>query len=297
MKKSAPFLVLAAGSMWGCMGVLVRTLTASGLNSMEITALRCVVTCVCVAAFLAVFQRKAFAIRLKDIWCFIGTGILSVTFFSFCYFQTMTLTSLSAAAVLLYTAPTFVMLLSAVLFHERMTKGKTAALFLAFLGCLLVTGVTGEDAVIGLSGILTGLGAGFGYALYSIFGRYALEKGYSSLTVTQYTFLFASIGTLPFVSYPKIAACFMEKNGLIFPTFLLILLTTVAPYFVYTLGLGYMEAGRAAVIASIEPVVATLVGVVIYQEKLKALGAVGVALVISSILLINRGAGRPEAAG
>lgn len=287
-KKTAPFLVLAAGSMWGCMGLLVRTLTAYGLDSMEITALRCIVTCICVAVFLAVFSRKAFAVRFRDIWCFIGTGIVSVTFFSFCYFRTMTMTSLSVAAILLYTAPAFVMLLSAVLFKERMTKRKAAALLLAFLGCVLVTGVTNAGgASISPRGILTGLGAGFGYALYSIFGRYALERGYSSFTITLYTFSFASIGALPFVSYGKIASCLLNNKEVILPVFLLILLTTVAPYFVYTAGLAHMEAGKAAVVASIEPVVATLAGITVYGEKIRMEGLFGVALVIGSIFLIN----------
>lgn len=288
MKKAAPFCVLTAGCMWGCMGLLVRTLTGYGLESMDITALRCMVTCICVAIFLALFNRKAFKVRLKDLWCFVGTGIVSVTFFSFCYFKTMTMTSLSVAAVLLYTAPTFVMLMSAALFKEKMTGFKAGALLLSFLGCFLVTGVAGENASIVLSGIVTGLGAGFGYALYSIFGRYALEKGYSSLTITQYTFLFASIGTLPFVNYSRIVHCFTENRTLVIPVFLLIVLTTVAPYFIYTLGLGNMEAGRAAVIASIEPVVATFIGILVYQEKLAVSGAAGVLLVIGSIVLINR---------
>ena len=79
MKKIAPLFVLAGGTMWGCMGLLVRTLNEQGLNSMEITALRCLVTSICVAVILLIFNRKAFVIRLKDIWCFIGTGF-SVSF-------------------------------------------------------------------------------------------------------------------------------------------------------------------------------------------------------------------------
>lgn len=106
-----PLLVLAAGSFWGLMGLLVRSLNEEGLSSMEICFVRAVITLVCMLAGLLLLDRKALKIRLKDIWCFVGTGALSVTFFNFCYFKTMTLTSLSVAAILLYTAPAFVMLM------------------------------------------------------------------------------------------------------------------------------------------------------------------------------------------
>ena len=101
--------VLLSGVLWGFMGLLVRTLNAEGLSSMEITFVRALVTFAVMLIGLLVFDRKALKIKVKDIWCFIGTGAFSVAFFNFCYFKTMTLTSLSVAAVLLYTAPAFVM--------------------------------------------------------------------------------------------------------------------------------------------------------------------------------------------
>ena len=93
-------LVLAAGGMWGCMGLLVRPLNEIGLVTMDICFLRGFVTFVVMLAGLLILDREALKIRLKDIWCFIGTGALSVSFFNFCYFKTITLTSLSVAAVL-----------------------------------------------------------------------------------------------------------------------------------------------------------------------------------------------------
>ena len=198
----------------------------------------------------------------------------------------MTLTSLSVAAILLYTAPTFVVLMAAVLFKEKLTASKGIALVLAFLGCVFVTGIGSHEMNIVPLGILTGLGSGIGYALYSIFGRCAINRGYTSMTITLYT-LFASIGTLPFVSYQKVIACFSGNTPLTLMTVGLIILTTVAPYFAYTLGLSHMEAGKASVIASIEPVVATLIGATIYKEEMTPTGLAGVLLVLASIVLIN----------
>lgn len=287
MKKSAPFFILAAGSMWGCMGILVRSLNSIGLESMEIVAVRSFVTFACMAAGLLLTDRNAFKIRLKDLWCFLGTGVCSVVFFNYCYFKTITLTSLSVAAILLYTAPSIVMVLSALLFGEKFTLKKVAALFITFAGCVLVTG--GPEAARGMTaaGLLTGLGAGAGYALYSIFGRYAINRGYSSLTITLWTFLSASVGVLPFISLPDIGACFAAEPKMAGTALFWIFVTTVAPYILYTLGLSHMETGSASVISSIEPVVATLVGVFLYREVPTVMGVAGVILVIGAIALIN----------
>lgn len=96
--------------------------------------------------------------------------------FTYCYFRTMQTTSLSVAAVLLYTAPIMVTIMSVPLFKEKLTASKVAACVLAFTGCIFVTGLLGNAQAVSASGILTGLLSGFGYALYSIFGRFCAES-------------------------------------------------------------------------------------------------------------------------
>jgi len=281
-------LVLAAGGMWGCMGLLVRPLNEIGLVTMNICFLRGFVTFVVMLAGLLILDREALKIRLKDIWCFIGTGALSVSFFNFCYFKTITLTSLSVAAVLLYTAPAFVMVMSFFLFKESMTKRKVLALLVAFAGCILVSGLGTDGGSLNTRGILVGLGAGFGYALYSIFGRYALQRGYGSLTITFYTFLFATITTVFFVDVSSIINIVGTHPRIgIYGTFM-ILFVTLFPYLCYTKGLSGMENGTASVIASIEPVVATVLGILIYKEKITVANVFGMLLVLMSIVMLNR---------
>lgn len=279
--------VLAAGSLWGLMGLLVRSLSAADLSSMEICFIRAGITFLSMLTGLLLIDRKALKIKLKDIWCFVGTGAFSVAFFNYCYFKTMTLTSLSAAAVLLYTAPAFVMLMSAVLFKEKLSFQKLAALLLAFAGCAFVSGIAGGAGTLSASGILTGLGAGFGYALYSIFGRYALERNYSSVTISFYTFLFATVSTFFFVDAGKVFYAAFGSLQLAVQTVLFVLLVTLLPYLSYTRGLKGMENGTASVLASIEPVVATLVGIFVYKEKLDFWNGLGICLVLGSIVLIN----------
>lgn len=287
MKKFAPILILIAGVLWGSMGLFVRTLNEQGLASMEIVGLRATVTVVALFLFLLLFDRKLFKICWKDLWCFLGTGICSIVFFNFCYFKAITLTSLSVAAILLYTAPAIVMVLSYFLFQEKLTKRKLLALVMTFVGCILVTGILTETGNVTAGGILVGLGAGLGYALYSIFSRYALERGYTSLTITFYTFLIAAIGSFFFADMGKVARVAMNGGGNLFFCLAFGVLCTVVPYLTYTLGLQYVENGKASIIASVEPVTATLLGAVLFHEKLTVSGVLGIVLVLAALMICN----------
>lgn len=283
--KLSVLCVMAAGILWGCMGILVRTMNEGGFGSLEVTAFRSFVTASVMLLIMILFKREELRIRLKDAWCFAGTGILSVIFFNVCYFSCMNYTTLSTAAILLYTAPTFVMVMSFFLFKEKLHMKKVIALLLAFAGCVLVSGGLGGVGV-GVMGLLTGLGAGFGYALYSIFSRYALMRGYSSYTITTYTFLFAAVASLPIVDLGHMLECLQAGGSEIVFEIFMAIITTVVAYLLYTKGLSGMENSRASIIASIEPVVASLVGVLLYQEAVGVTGIVGMLLVLASCILV-----------
>ncbi|MFT3982569.1 MAG: EamA family transporter [Lachnospiraceae bacterium] len=289
--KVASGSIILAGILWGTMGLFVRGLSADHFTSMEIVALRVLGALLLVTVIILFYNRKLFEIRMRDCWCFAGTGIFSLTFFNLCYFQTIIMTSMSVAAILLYTAPIIVVLLSAVLFKEKLNRKKIGAMLLAFLGCVCVTGIIGgEGLTISPTGILIGLGSGLGYALYSIFGRYAIERGYESLTISFYTFLFASVGTIFLIPVRETASKLIHgdagRNLLL--VFGIALIATVLPYILYTIGLSHVENGKASIMASIEPVVATLLGIFVFGENLTAAGTVGMILVLAAIMMLNR---------
>lgn len=281
------FFILLAGTCWGSIGIFVRRFNSLNLVSMDIVAVRSVFTVIFMAIFLAIYDRKLLKIRFRDIWCFIGTGIISMVFFNYCYFRLIEISSLSVAAVMLYTAPVFVMLMSAVLFHEKITPVKVVALIATFVGCCCVTGVVGSKVHLSLPAILLGLGAGLGYALYSIFGRFALERGYHSFTINLYTFLFAALACAPLVDIGKIFSVCASSVSMGVFSVLCGLITTVIPYITYNFGLAGVETGKAAIIASIEPVVATLIGVFVFHENLTTGNVIGIALVLAAIVMCN----------
>lgn len=283
IKKLAPVLILLAGILWGCIGLFVRPLNEAGLYAMEIVAARSYVTAVAMFLFILIYDRKLLRIHLKDLWCFLGTGICSIIFFNYCYFSCINITSLSVAAVLLYTAPVWVMIISFFLFRDKFTREKVLALFLMIPGCILVTGVTGSAQSVSAKGILVGLGAGLGYALYSIFSKCAIKRGYNTFTIIFYTFLISSVGCLVIADNSEIIDVVRTGDNMLGLSLGFAILCTVVPYITYTIGLKYYDNGKAAIIASIEPVAATLLGAVVFKEQLSVSGVAGVVMVIVAL--------------
>ena len=290
-RRLSPMFVILAGACWGIIGIFSKSLSELGFSPIEIVFLRFGIAASLIWLYILIFDRAKMIIRLKDLWMFVGTGILSLTLFSTLYFTTIQSTTLSLAAVLLYTAPCFVMIMSAILFREKIGRTKIGALFLAFFGCVCTSGLM-EAALSGkalgsvsLTGIITGIGAGFGYALYSIFGTFALKK-YDTVTVTAYTFLISTLALLPFCFGKEFFVLFQSK-GTLLNAFGITLISTLLPYLLYTQGLKFTKPGKASVLAFSEPFVATLTGLLFFREKLTLGGAAGMLMIFASIVILN----------
>ena len=285
MKQSKSALcVLLAGTLWGSMGLFVRKLNAVGLYALDIVQLRIAISLVLVGLYLLIFARDKLRVRLRDLWCFAGTGIVSLLLFSWCYFSGMQEASLSVMAVLLYTSPAFIVLLSVLLFRETLTRQKLLALVLTFAGCCLVSGL-GSGSAVSMKGLLLGLGSGFFYALYSIFAPFGLRHD-SPLAVVFWTFVFAALGALFVADWGNLMTVLsVPQNALLAAG--LVLLSTVAPYILYTKGLANVESGKASIMASIEPVVGTLVGTLVFGEPISAGVFLGLACILACVYILR----------
>lgn len=287
MKKLAPFLVILAGCLWGTMGIFVRHLNAIGLQSMEIVEARSVLTAVGMFAALGPFRRDLLKVKAKDLWIFVGGGMASVILFNYCYFQTIQRASLSTAAILLYTSPVFVLLLSVPLFGEKLTRKKLICLVLAITGCALASGVASGGMALSPMTLLLGLGSGFGYGLYSIFSRFALQRGYHPITITAYIFLFGALGGILLTDFGQITQVVRADGGNLIYLMVYTLVTTIVPYISYTTGLQQVENGVAAVLACIEPVMATVFGIFVFSEMPTLSGWLGILLVLIALTALN----------
>ncbi len=286
-KTFGSILVILAGIFWGSMGLFVRTMGSRGFSSVQTTAVRLTIAALFFLIILLLRKPSDLRIRLRDIPLFLALGVISILFFTICYFTAINMLSLSTAAILLYTSPIWVMLMSVAFFREKFTSRKLFSLLLAFGGCVLVSGISGGN--LSMAGLLFGLGSGIGYALYSIFGTVALRR-YSPLTVTAWAFLIAALG-IQFICPPaELIALFRaapSPAGTLLFAVLMALVTAVTPYLLYTLGLARIEASRAAILATVEPMVATLFGTLVFSEPLTPSSVLGILLILAAIVLLN----------
>jgi drug/metabolite transporter, DME family len=201
-------------------------------------------------------------------------------------FTAIELSTIPVATALLYTGPAFVTIFSYFLFKEALTKQKIFALIGTLLGTCFVVGLLPMNLnSVSTSSILFGIGSGVGYALYSIFSKYALQK-YTSLSITTFTFIVASVTLIPFFPFQEKLHLLLNLEVL-FYVFGLGLFPTAIAYIVYTYGLNKTEASKASILTTIEPVVATIIGIFIFKELFTFLQLIGMSLIISAVILMQ----------
>ena len=279
--RKASALVIVSSLCWGIIGIFTRNLHALGISSLGMTFWRSVITAAVMVIVCLVKDKNLLKIKEpKDILYFLGTGLCSIVFFNFCYFTSMQYLSLSAACVLLYTAPAMVVIMSAFLFKEPVGGRKVAALIISFWGCVFMTGVLTGGQVTA-KGILLGLGSGLGYSLYTVIGAAALKK-YKAYTLITYTFIVSTLALIPVQ-----AKAGMPSESAVGYIIGMGLISTLLAYILYTKGLEFLEAGKASIMAFFEPVMATVIGVLVFKEYLTLANLMGIILIFVSIVLLN----------
>ena len=282
-------LIIAAGALWGTMGIFVRSLGAYGFDSIQISALRLCAAALCFLLLLLARRGRGFRLQLRDLPLFLGLGVGSVGLMTCCYFAAIRMMTMSEAAILLYTSPIWVVLMSALFFHEKVTRRKLLALTLAFAGCALVSGIGGGG--LNPLGIVVGVGSGVAYGLYSILGSVALRR-YPPETVSAYTFFIAALAVLAISRPVELVQKMATANslaGLILLTLATGAVTAFVPFLIYTIGLNRVQASHAAILATVEPLVATVLGILVYHEQLRTATLLGIACILGAILALNVG--------
>ncbi len=286
MNKLLILIPVIAGVLWGSVGVFVRVLTNAGFDNVSVLSVRMMFAAVILAVGIAIYDRKLFSIRLKDIWIFVAAGILGMMGLNFCYNVAINELTLSFAAVLLSLAPIFVMFFARILFHEKITMRKLVCTFFAVLGCFLVSGLLESSGMSWSAiGIIIGLMTAVFYALYSVFSKVAMERDYHVFTITFYSILIASVVLLPFTDWQCLGD-FVSKAPLGNMIFLIVhsLCTSVLPYVLFTLSLNYVEAGKASILtAGGEPSAAMLFGLIFFAEMPTMLSFAGLVITIAAL--------------
>ncbi|MBU0685208.1 MAG: DMT family transporter [Thermoplasmatota archaeon] len=286
-KRVAYGLMALAAVMWATSGTFTVLAIDAGAGVMQVTVFTTVITAIILVPLIATFDPKSLRIKAEDFLPFLAFSIITGTFFAIAWYMCVDLTSVATAVILLYAYPSIVTVASVFLLKEGLSPQKALALPLTFVGAVLVAGAQEfeEGFSFNLVGIALGIYAAFGAAVYYIWGKKFLGK-YSANTVILYMTVL-SIPGLVIIANPFE----LLKNAISMEGWLYIIALGFFPgtvgFVVSMVALKHIEASKASIVASIEPVAAVIIAVVVLLEAVNGLQIIGVVLVFAGVILLR----------
>ncbi|MCD4675928.1 MAG: DMT family transporter [Desulfobacula sp.] len=275
---SGYFFIISAAALWGLIGIFSSLAFSQGVGPMEVAFWRALLTWFCFGTQAVI--RKETRIDKKDFPLFVIFGLLGISLFYISYQFAVKTAGAAFASVLLYTAPAWVVVCSFFIYREKLTLIKSLAVTLVILGVFLISKTGGNvhaSTSIGLIAILSGLTSGFCYSLYYTIGKYFSGK-YSSANLFLWVLPIGALGILPFVE-------FADKTALAWAALIAVsFVSTFMANFCYYQGLKYLEAGKASIVATLEPVVAAVTAYIFLGEYFTILGYTGAGLIILAVI-------------
>ncbi len=281
-KLKGYLFIIAAAGLWGMIGPFARLAFSEGVQPMEVAFWRAALAWIFFGSHAAV--RREVRMQARDWPALLTFALTGVALFYGSYQLAVKSGGAALASVLLYTAPAWVVVLARIFFKEALTPVKIGALALTLAGVVGVSlGASGELSGSGLSisagALLAGLTSGFCYSLYYIFGKHFSER-YSSPNLFLYMLPIGAICLFPLVEFsPKTPTAWLAMASMAF-------FCTYGAYYSYYIGLRHMEASRASITATLEPVVAGVVAYFWWGETFTLLGYIGSALILGAVILM-----------
>lgn len=292
MKKAAVIPIVLATVFWGFIGYFSTIMKQAGMSvPQRLSARMTFAALALIIATLFINPKKGFKVSLPDLGKLFLCGTITLTVNNMFYFNAIDRTGMSVAAVLMYTSPIFVAVMSAIIYKERITSGKLAALAVTFAGCVLVS-ISNDQFKADIIGIGCGVASGFTYALYSIFANDLLKRN-SSTTVVMYTYISAAVSSY-FIVSPLETAAVMIDTGMTVYAMLFGILCSALAHGLYSFGMKFTETSLAAILATLELVMASVVGFVLLDQYLAWYNYIGIALVMLSVVMLNTGFGKKQ---
>ncbi|MCF0141345.1 MAG: EamA family transporter [Mogibacterium sp.] len=287
--------VFIAGSLWGTIGFWVKMMQANGSSSAYTSFVRMLLGCVILVAITLIKDGfKAFKVSRGTLISCMLLGFICQGLYNLMYSSAVNTAGMALASVLLYTAPIFTAIESKLFFREKFSAKKYVALLINIMGCALtVTGGKLGGLSFAVIGIVYGVAAGFLYSLTPVFGRIAASGDGTPFSISSYNFIFATIFLALFRPWNTVANPWEPKIWLWGLGFAIIP-TAISYLFYYDAMAHIKETSKVPVIASVETVIATILGIVIFRENFGAVNVIGMLCVFGSIALMNLDFGKKK---
>lgn len=284
-------MIFLAGIGWGTGGTWVTHMSQMGASSFLTGFTAHFFALPFLAIALLVTQGpKGFKISKKGLVFAIIMGVLTKGLFKTVYDTTVATVGVSTGAVILYTSPVFVAVLSMIFFKEKLYANNYLALAMNLSGVFLMV-TLGNFANFNVAplGIIFGFLSAFLHAANTIMGKLAGDSE-DPLTMTFYMLVFSTI-TQGIFAQPWLPGnmALLTNYEFLFWAVLNAIITGCFANLLYLKGLATdLDASKAPVISSVEVIVATLTGMIIFRESMNWVGIIGIILMLTSIYLMNQ---------
>ena len=280
MKRLTGILLIAiSAASFGTLAIFGRYAYTDGMDTFTVLFLRFTISA-SIMTIILLLRKEPFP-HGRILLQLIGMGALGYVGQSFMYLTAINYASAGLVALLLYLYPFFVMILSAIVFREHITRLKVIALILALVGTALTVDPNGGQLI----GALMAVTAAAIYSVYIIVGTNVMKHVSS---VQSSTIIFASagfvFGILTAIKGPHLPT----SNAGWFAMSGIVLIATIIPVVTFLAGLEMIGPTNAAMLSTLEPVVTVLLAAWLFQEKLNTISLLGGGLILVAVLLLTR---------
>lgn len=276
------FLAVTGAVMWGIMGIFVRSLSAMGYSSYDISFLRCLLAGAAFFIFKAVTNPRVLKIDLKGLCICVLYGIFAYAIGFVAYGIAVERIPVAVATVLMFMSPIWVALLGVVIFKEKLKKDTVLIIIICIIGASLVANVFGAaSGHLDIPGLFAGILNGFGVALQIMIPRY-FAKRYERDTMLVYGFLGAALGLSFLTDFGTIVRSFQGNSttGIIMNLLGIGILCTMVANVSFVKASIYIPTVTCSILSALEVVVGAAVGFLLFSEYMTVFQIIGAVIVV-----------------
>lgn len=276
--------MVVSAACFGTLGVLTGLAYREGAQPLPLLTWRFALVSVLMGAYQLTRAPRVLFDGVRDLGRYAALSLTGYGAASVCFFFALKEASASVVAVLLYTYPAMVAVLSALLFRERFRANRVAAIALTFAGCVLVVGLFAETPAASPAGIALGLGAALGYSIFNLLS-FRWLPGRSRVVMQTYTFGLSAIA---------IGAITLATGGSLSPAgwtpalwgylALIVAIPTFVAVTLYLNGIRNLGAAQAAIVSTTEPLFTIAFAWMVLGERLTPAQMAGALLVVAGVV-------------
>jgi drug/metabolite transporter (DMT)-like permease len=287
-------MVMAAATLWAVNGAVSKVILSGGVSSLRLAEIRSTGAFALLALVLAAVRPATLRLRAREVpyFALFGAGLALVQLF---YFLAIHRLAIGIALLIEYLAPVLVALYARFVLHQEVRRRIWIAIALAVTGLALVVEIW-SGLSLDAAGVVAALAGAGAYALYLLVAEHGVGDR-DPVSLVCFGFLFASIFwaiVQPWWSFPRdLISEQVSLDGRLSSLHLpvwslvawMIVLGTIVPFGLLVGALRHVAATRVAIVAMLEPVLATVIAYAWLEESLTAVQLLGAVVVLGAIFL------------